>query len=171
MCLLACARRLGGGGDHGQVRFTDRLPRGDQDTKLRASWLVVTVLLAGSRAVAAPPAGYYDTVDDSSSAAMRTSLHEIIDDHTVIPYSSSQFDTWDAVVLLDESPTDSSKVLDVYRNRLFDKTAQTTAWNREHVWPNSRGFDDQGSSPPYTDLHHMFAADIGYNGSTSRPNA
>jgi len=44
---------------------------------------------------AAPPSTYYDSVDASSSANLRSTLHDVIDDHTRYPYSSTSTDTWD----------------------------------------------------------------------------
>ena len=40
------------------------------------------------------PAGYYDTVDATNSTTLRATLHDAIDDHTKIPYTSSSTDTW-----------------------------------------------------------------------------
>jgi hypothetical protein len=50
----------------------------------------------------AQPAGYYDAADASSPAALRHSLHEIIDDHQRFPYTSEATDTWDVLELADE---------------------------------------------------------------------
>jgi endonuclease I len=40
----------------------------------------------------------------------------------------------------------------------------TGPYNREHTWPNSYGFpNDGGTSYPYTDCHHLFLCDVAYN--------
>ena len=44
-------------------------------------------------AEAAPPAGYYATVDTSNPFVLATTLHDVIDDHTRFPYTSSATDT------------------------------------------------------------------------------
>ncbi len=115
------------------------------------------------------PAGYYDTVDESSSTALRTTLHAVIDDHTKIPYTSSSTDTWNVLEAADEDPNNSSNILDVYLNASYLKQGGgNTDYNREHCWPKSYGFPNDGSSNyPYTDCHHLFLANDSYNSSRS----
>lgn len=113
--------------------------------------------------LADPPAGYYDSVDLTSQETLRTTLHNVIDDHVRFPYTSSSTDTWDILENADESADNSTQVLDVYRNRLYTKFGGGTGpYNREHSWPNSYGFSSSGSTP-YTDCHHLFLCDVGYN--------
>jgi endonuclease I len=129
--------------------------------------MILTVLILGSWPVQAdPPPGYYDSVDPSSPETMRATLHAVIDDHTKIPYTSSSTDTWDVLEQADEDPLDSNSILDVYRNRDFTKRGGgNDYYNREHTWPNSYGFPDDGSTnKPYSDCHHLFLCDISYNG-------
>ena len=77
----------------------------------------LTVLLLTARQPEAQiPAGYYDTVDRSTSAALRTTLHAVIDDHTRFPYTSGSTDTWDILELADEDPSNSGRIIDVYKN-------------------------------------------------------
>jgi hypothetical protein len=92
-------------------------------------------------ALAAPPDGYYASVDLSSPESLRISLHEIIDDHTKIPYTSSAIDTWDVINLADEDPLNSGNVLTIYKNATYPKVAGgNDKYNREHAWPKSYGF-------------------------------
>lgn len=123
------------------------------------------ILVATPFAMAAVPASYYDTADTSSPQALRMSLHEIIDDHTKIPYSSSQTDTWDVLELADQDPSDSARVLAVYKNASYSKFGGgNNDYNREHSWPKSYGFPNDGSDNySYTDLHHLFISNIDYN--------
>ncbi len=115
-------------------------------------------------ALAAPPAGYYDTVDFTSPATLRQSVHNIIDGHTRYPYTSSSTDTWDILEQADEDPYNSGRILDVYRNRVITKYGGgNNYYNREHTWPKSYGFPSEGETP-YTDCHHLFLCDISYNG-------
>ena len=130
----------------------------------------IPVLLAWTALVqAAPPAGYYDDVDDSSAEALAASLHDIIDDHLRFPYTSTATDIWDIVNVADEDPLNPGNILDIYKNASYPKiSGGTGAYNREHSWPKSYGFpNDNSSNYPYTDAHHLFASDASYNSSRS----
>ena len=120
--------------------------------------------------IAQPVTGYYDAADTSSAQALRNSLHEIIDDHTRFPYTSSDTDTWDVLEIADENPDDSDQVITIYRNASFIKRGGgNDFYNREHTWPKSYGFPDNGPelNYPYTDMHHLFLSDGDYNFSRS----
>ncbi len=126
-------------------------------------WAGITASMAG------PLAGYYDGVDARNATALRSTLHDIIDDHTRYPYTSTATDTWDILDEADEDPDNSSNVLDVYKNASYTKEGGGNSnYNREHSWPKSYGFPDDGSTNyPYTDCHHLFIANSGYNSSRS----
>lgn len=128
-------------------------------------WVTLAVLLAPVTAAADPPPGYYATVNTQSAALLRSTLHAVIDDHTRFPYSSSSTDTWNILESADQDPNNAANILDVYRNRSYAKFGGGTGpYNREHTWPNSYGFpNDGGTSYPYTDCHHLFLSDVGYN--------
>lgn len=113
------------------------------------------------------PAGYYDTADETTSSSLRSSLHEIIDDHTRIPYTSTATDTWNVLEEADEDPNNSSNVLDVYLNESYQKWgAGNNDYNREHSWPKSYGFPSDGSTNyPYSDCHHLFICNDSRNSS------
>jgi len=114
----------------------------------------------------AQPGGYYDTADDSSPQTLRTSLHEIIDDHQRFPYTSPQTDTWDILELADQNLGSAGEIITIYRNASFPKKGGgNDFYNREHVWPNSYGFPDNDSSVnyPFTDMHALFLSDVDYN--------
>ena len=127
-------------------------------------WIVL-VLLSGwlglpLAAPADPPDGYYDPVD--------ATLHAVIDDHQRFPYTSGNTDTWDILNLADEDPNNSGNILDVYKNASYPKiSGGMRDYNREHTWPKSYGFPDN-TPGPYTDCHHLFLCDPGYN--TARSN-
>src|SRR5688572_20503908 len=123
----------------------------------------VAVLLVASVATAAPPANYYAAAEGKLGVELRAALHTIIRGHTVIPYSSSSFDTSDALRVLDEDPANTNNVLLLYARRSEPKSnfGGTTGWNREHLWPNSYGLDDR--HPAYSDLHNLRAEDIDAN--------
>ena len=109
--------------------------------------------------------GYYASVDTSSPAALRSSLHAVIDDHQRYPYTSTATDTWDILEFADEDPLDPGRILDVYRNASYAKVGGgNTEYNREHTWPKSYGFSADGSGNyPYTDTHMLFLSNDSYN--------
>jgi len=138
-----------------------------QKTALFCKWLFPGIAFAlFSPLLLAQPEDYYDTADNSSSQALRQSLHEIIDDHQRFPYTSSLTDTWDILEIADENQENEGQVITIYRNSGFSKKGGgNDFYNREHVWPKSYGFPDNDSSVnyPYTDTHSLFLSDIDYN--------
>lgn len=120
---------------------------------------------AGQSLTAPPPTGYYSSVNTSSAANLRASLHALIDDHTRIPYTASTTDTWDVLEFADEDPLNAGRILDIYKNASYVKaTGGNTFYNREHTWPNSYGFPTDGpTNYAYTDMHMLMLSDIDYN--------
>ncbi len=131
--------------------------------------LLALTLLAVPLAAQIPP-GYYATVDTSSAARLRSTLHEVIDDHRKLPYTSSSLDTWDVLESAQADPNAAGRILDIYRNRSFRSGAdRVSGYNREHTWPQSHGITNDGpDNAPYTDCHHLFLAEVAYN--TARSN-
>ncbi len=127
------------------------------------------LVCAALPAEAAPPAGYYATVDTSNPFALATTLHDVIDDHTRFPYTSSATDTWDILELAQEDPGDAGAILDVYRNESYPKQGGGNVfYQREHIWPRSFGIpNDRSDNYPYSDAHMLRLADGSYNGSRS----
>lgn len=124
----------------------------------------IALLLLARLAVAAPPPGYYDSVQGRSGNELRRVLHSIMAGHRVVPYStSSSPDTSDALMVLDEDPDDTNSVRLIYSRRAELKRTfgQTTGWNREHLWPNSYGLDSV--QPAHSDLHNLRGADATVN--------
>lgn len=115
--------------------------------------------------MAAAPSGYYSSVDSSNSSSLRSTLHPVIDDHTRYPYSASSTDTWDILEAADQDADNASNVTTIYKNASYAKQGGgNNYYNREHSWPKSYGFPNDGSSNyPYTDAHHLFLADSSYN--------
>ena len=132
---------------------------------------VVLATVAARTALADPPAGYYATATGLTGAPLAAELHEIIDDHLRLPYTSSSTDTWDVLAIANANPAAPGQILTVYRNAsvIDDDHSQATGFNREHTWPSSYGFTDDGPcNSAYTDLHHLMPADWDYN--TARGN-
>lgn len=129
------------------------------------------------------PDDYYAGVDASSCTALRTTLHDKIDDHTGFPYSTTGTtitDTWDILVLADQNPLNSTEILEVYENAHYPKAVAGNAnFNKEHTWPNSYGFNNldgyTGSVPQssaFSDTHMLYLSDITYNSNRgSKPYA
>jgi len=135
-------------------------------TLVLAMVAAATVLLAATGLVsAAPPPGYYDTVDTTNAATLRVTVHDVIKDHQRFPYTSSGTDTWDILEAAQEDPDNPSNIVDIYKNASYAKAGGGNSfYNREHVWPNSYGFpNDTGSNYPYTDCHALSLCDIAYN--------
>ncbi|MEO6324882.1 MAG: endonuclease [Thermoanaerobaculia bacterium] len=108
-------------------------------------------------------ADFYASVDPTSSASLRATLHAAIKDHIRFPYFAETTDTWDILNAADEDPANPANVVDVYKNVSYLKiSGGVGAYNREHSWPNSYGFSSTGSIP-YTDCHHLFVSEVGYN--------
>ncbi len=126
-------------------------------------------LLLSGHVWAQSPANYYNGVDTSTPHSLRNTLHDVIDDHTRYPYTSSAVDTWDVLEIADEDWDKPNHVVTIYQNDSNAKQGGGNSfYNREHAWPKSYGFPNDGSSNyPYTDMHHLFLADSGYNSSRS----
>jgi endonuclease I len=124
---------------------------------------IVIVCLAISLR-ADPPAGYYQNATNKTGFALRAALHEIINDHTVIPYFHGFFfDTSDALRTLDQDPQNPANVFLIYaqRSEPTNTFGLAAGWNREHLWPNSYGLDDV--EPAYSDLFNLRAEDATVN--------
>lgn len=99
-------------------------------------------------------AGYYDGATNLTGEALKTFLHELIDDHTVLSYSQ----LWDALDDTDMDPNNGNNVILLYSGVSMSELnhgGNTNQWNREHVWPRSHGDLEDDGGPAYTDLHHI----------------
>lgn len=96
-------------------------------------------------------------VNSATESALRSTLHSAIEDHIRFPYTSANTDTWNILELADEDPDDPTSILDIYKNATYTKAGGgNTFYNREHTWPNSYGFPNDGASNyPYTDCHAL----------------
>ena len=114
---------------------------------------------------------YYASVSTGSAVALRNSVHQAILGHIKFPYTDTFTDTWDILEQADENPSNSSNIIDVYKNESYAKQGGGNSfYNREHTWAKSYGFpDDNDDAMPYTDCHHLRLCDIGYN--SDRGNA
>jgi endonuclease I len=130
-------------------------------------------------------ASYYDGTEGLSDDALKSKLHSIIDGQQPLKYTQSgntdwydgkNIDVWEALVYTDSAcPDEQPKCglvqmlyLDDLRhiNQANRGKSNDDSWDREHVWPKSRGFAKQ-SQDGYTDLHHLRPADRNINGAHS----
>lgn len=128
---------------------------------------------------------YYEKANGLTGNKLKSALHDIIDGHTVLPYTkpgnkdwfdSKPEDVWEALLYTDSACPDSEpqcgKIRTLYLNdvRSWRKANRgkgyDDSWDREHVWPKSRGFKDKAQDG-YTDLHHLRPADRNINGTHS----
>jgi endonuclease I len=124
---------------------------------------LIAALLASLAAYAEPPEGYYAAAQGKAGSELRYALHLIIRNHRVIPYSSSAFDTSDALRELDVDAVNTNNIIGIYSRLSEPKTSfgLTSGWNREHLWPDSYGLD--GREPAYSDLQNLRAEDMTVN--------
>ncbi|MCZ6699058.1 MAG: endonuclease, partial [Planctomycetota bacterium] len=148
------------------------ISRNDRSSGGLSALVILSIIACGAQiGWADPPPGYYDPVDTTDSTTLRTTLHEVIDDHLRFPYfHNTNTDTWDILDLADQDPTNSSNILDVYKNATYPKAeGENSFYNREHTWPSSYGFPNNVvANYPYTDCHHLRLSNDSYNSSRGR---
>lgn len=131
-----------------------------------AIWLMAIILgLSGIATTAQIPAGYYSPATGLSGAALKSALHDIIDNHTILSYNA----VTDALKVTDQDTNNPANVICFYTGWSYPKANFGNLgndWNREHVWSASHGnFTDQ--PPMYTDLHHLRPCDASVNSAKS----
>lgn len=122
---------------------------------------------------AQPPAGYYDAATGKTGAELQQALHDIIDNHTAVSYTT----LWTSFKTTDKKP--NGKVWDMYSDipggtppyeytfvtdQCGSYGGENDCYNREHSWPKS-WFND--GNPMYTDLFHLVPTDGYVNGMRS----
>ena len=107
------------------------------------------------------PSGYYNSAEGLAGDALKSALHNIIDNHTEKSYNAIRY-------ILDETdrdPNNSNNVILIYKGSSVSGVWDSGAtWNREHVWAKSHG-DFGTSAPAGSDLHHIRPADPSVNSS------
>ena len=137
------------------------------------------------------PVGYYDSLEGKSGPALKQAIQDIIANPTVV-HAHNYGDMIEILKNADQNPKNSNEVWLMYveqsRSKLeFQDTGISTGkWNREHIYPQSRGgYADGTLSIPdgknvwlttnaddilagHADAHHLRAEDAAEN--TSRSN-
>jgi endonuclease I len=107
------------------------------------------------------PPGYYSSASGLTGDALKTALHNIIDDHTGFSYD----DCTDILRAIDEDSLNSNNVICFYTGWSYGKADfgnDQYQWNREHIWSRSHG--DLGFSiPEGTDLFNLRPCDASVN--------
>lgn len=109
----------------------------------------------------APTSDYYNNAYGKEGQELKLALHEIIDDHKILSYSTA----WEALRETDEDPSNSNNVILFYSAKSISKTSNggnVGNWNREHVWAKSHG-DFGTSNGPGTDIHNLRPTDVQVN--------
>jgi endonuclease I len=123
--------------------------------------LAFFLLITGFAASGQVPAGYYNPATGLSGSALKTALHNIIDDHTELSYTA----VTNALKVTDQDTLNSNNVICIYTGWSYLKSdygGLGDDWNKEHVWSKSHG--DFGDNPPEgTDLHHLRPCDASVN--------
>ncbi len=129
-------------------------------------YIIITLFLFSSL-YADIPEGYYDGTEGLTGEDLKTTLHDIIDDHVEFPYTSTSTDTWDILKETDRDPDNPDNVILIYTGWSVDAAQEYNngaGWSREHVWAKSHG--DFGTSPGAgTDVHHLRPCHIIVNSS------
>ena len=122
---------------------------------MRTKMLRFLLVLSLSAAGAAEPVGYYNTASGLTGTPLRNALHNIINGHTSISYTSTRT----PLEVLDQDPANSANLILIYERTSWPKSVFVSGnnggWNREHCWPNSLGIDDV--LPAYSDLFNLRA--------------
>lgn len=128
--------------------------------------LMVALFLPASTLVAQAPVDYWTQVDTSNPQTLAQTVYETIRDHVRTPYSPSN---WPILEAADETPGQPGTILDIYRNEVvpLPEPGDPRPYDREHVWPRSRGFPDGGdwSRHAVADMHNLYLCDRPYNNS------
>ncbi len=115
----------------------------------------------------APPAvasGYYNTARNRCGTALLSAVHTIIRDQRVLGYTFARDSLY---AFIDRG--DRTWIVDLYTGReavgvTTRASAAASNINTEHVWPRSRGADND---PSLSDLHHLFSSDENANSQRS----
>ncbi len=122
---------------------------------MRAIFLALFVFSA--RVFADPPTGYYSAATGLSGVPLKSALNGVIKaGHTVILYD----DLFAPIKALHQDPANSSNFILIYSGFSIPKSSST--WNREHLWPRSRG-NGEHLGPDDSDLFHVMPCDADVN--------
>lgn len=120
-------------------------------------FLLLACIVGISSATAQIPAGYYNSAEGKTGAALKTALYEIINPHTVISYSV----LWNYWPTTDCVPTNTSQVWDMYSSEVT-YFSDHTSMEKEHCvpksWWNESDIETSTGSFPtqYSDMFNLY---------------
>lgn len=117
--------------------------------RFRYSMVLFLSLLISCFITAQNPNGYYNSASGKKKEQLKTALHQIVRNHTVLDYGS----LWTVFRQTDQR-TDGT-VWDMYSNTI--RTFNSSGLNREHSLPKSWWGGDVNAA--YTDINHLFPSD------------
>ena len=97
------------------------------------------------------PVGYYDALDGKSGATLKQALQDIIANPEVV-HAQNYGDTETILKMADQNPLNNNEVWMMYVEKsrpkfeFQDTGINTGKWNREHIYPQSRGGFTDGTS-------------------------
>lgn len=105
------------------------------------------------------PVGYYNSIDGKRGQELKTAVHQLLKNHTVMTYSS----LWYHFQSTDCHFDNPNQVWDMYSNitRYFRGSSAVSGMNREHSFPKSWWGGTQVDA--YTDLNHLYPSDADAN--------
>lgn len=120
-----------------------------------------TITVLGTNSLNPDLNKYYDSISNTVGEALKKELRLLITNtHTKI---TSYDDCAKYAPTMDEDPNNSNNMLLFYTGESISKSRG--GWNKEHVWPRSRGwFQYSGAG---SDLHHIRPCDSDVNSSRS----
>ncbi|MGB0869962.1 MAG: endonuclease [Flavobacteriales bacterium] len=137
---------------------------------MKKTLILSTALL--SLASIAQPLNYYNSANGLTGTALKSALHDIIDDHTELEYGTIKT----VIRQADEDPNNSNNIILLYTGNSISKwdfasdpsnPDHVDFWNREHVWAKSHGnfgptglYTEKGAN---TDAHHLRPSDMTIN--------
>lgn len=110
---------------------------------------------------------YYIRANGKEGDSLKKALNIIIsEDHKKLTYKKA----YNALEYTDEDPDNTENIILFYTGRSQNKKLRSQfdskqGWNREHVWPKSKGFKTTSANYAYTDLHHLRPTDTTVNSS------
>ena len=129
-----------------------------------AAAVTLGAFAAGARAQYEAPAGYYDSAAGLNGTALRNQLRTILSaGHVQTAYGEARYILDDS----DQNPADPATLLGVYGRQVLTEPFDNAAtWNREHVWPSSRGLGGGSNTTQgaYGDVHLLKPSDVSQNG-------
>ena len=127
--------------------------------------ILFLLLTVSSLICAQIPAGYYYQAHGKTGAELKTALHNIIKEASMLKYGSGEGATWEGFFYTDQNPDGS--VFDMYSNetRYFNGFNGIDGIHIEQSLPNSWWGGIKNNA--YKDLYHLYPADATMNMSKS----